>query len=51
MKNILLLTVAAVLYVIPTVASNRNVELKNRDHLDVIVGHPNSVPTVNEDGD
>ena len=27
------------------------VELKNQDYLDVIVGHPHSIPIVEEDGD
>lgn len=39
------------MYVMPTVATNRNVELKIHHDLDVIVGHPHSIPIVEEDDD
>lgn len=50
MKNILLLIFAVAMYVTPIVASNRNIDLMNHDNLDVIVGHPHSIPIVEEDG-
>ncbi|HCD77569.1 MAG TPA: hypothetical protein DEQ27_04395 [Prevotella sp.] len=51
MKKDLFLAALTLLSLSSAEALGGIVELKNQDYLDVIVGHPHSIPIVEEDGD